>query len=242
MGLKKVTRRAIERIVGHYGYQLRIAGSPPCGYTNFLRRVTKSGIRPRTVFDIGVGNGTPWLYDAFPQAHFVLIEPQREFRPALESICQRIDAEYHLVGAGRSEQYLNIYRLTNSPTGSSFLPPNQSNQERWGASEESEPLHVVPLDTFRALTPPFFVKIDTEGYELEVLHGATAILEQTNVVLLEVAVTERQVGEPDLVDVGAFMKGSGFRLVDIPVIAQHSTNGQLLYVDVAFAKVGGALA
>ena len=103
-------------------------------------------------------------------------------------------------------------------------------------------MHVVPLDTFRALTPPFFVKIDTEGYELEVLHGATGILEQTDVVLLEVAVTERQVGEPDLVDVGALMKSNGFRLVDIPVIAQNSTNGQLLYIDVAFAKVGGALA
>ncbi|CAM5365206.1 FkbM family methyltransferase [Rhodanobacter lindaniclasticus] len=83
---------------------------------------------------------------------------------------------------------------------------------------------------------PFFVKIDTEGFELEVLRGAVKVLEQTEVVLMEVAIMKRQEKEPDLIEIGAFMKDNGFRLIDFPVLTQQSRGGSLLYVDVAFAR------
>ncbi len=242
MGIKTLVRTVLGRIAEHYGYELRMIGSPPRGYTHFLRRVEATGVLPQTVFDVGVGNGTPWLYEAFPQAHFVLIEPQKEFEPALQEICSRLDAEYHLVGVGSSERSQPIYRLLGSPTGSSFLPPNSLNEQLWGASEVSEELQVVPLDTYHALPGPFFLKIDTEGYELEVLRGAARVLEKTDVVLMEVAIMERQKGEPDLVEIVTFMKNSGFRLIDFPVLSQQGTDGPLVYVDVAFARIGSPLA
>ena len=236
MSIRRISRAAVQRLIARFGYELKTVGSPPCGYASFLHRMVQSGIQPRTVFDIGVGNGTPWLYAAFPQAHIVLIEPQAEFEPALQAICRRIDAEYHLVGVGSTEQHLPIYRLLSSPTGSSFLPPNEDTEQRWGASEKSGEIHVVPLDTYRELPGPFFVKIDTEGFELEVLRGAVKVLEQTDVVLMEVAIAERQEREPDLIEIGAFMKTNGFRLIDFPVLTQQARGGPLLYVDVAFAR------
>lgn len=236
MGIKALSRTTVGRLIARFGYELKIVGSPPCGYSSFLHRMAQAGIQPRTVFDIGVGNGTPWLYAAFPQAHFVLIEPQREFEPALEGICRHIDAEYHLVGVGSKEQHLPIYRLLSSPTGSSFLPPNADTEQRWGASEKSGEIHVVPLDAYREQPGPFFVKIDTEGFELEVLRGAKKVLEKTEVVLMEVAIAERQVGEPDLIEIGTFMKNNGFRLIDFPVLTQQAIGGPLLYIDVAFAR------
>lgn len=239
MGIKRFSRKAIERFVTHFGYELRNAGSPPCGYSNFLRRVTGAGVKPATVFDIGVGHGTPWLYAAFPQAHFVLLEPQKRFEPDLKRICGSIDAEYRLVGVGRDEQDLPMYELLNSPTGSSFLQPNAHTDQVWGPSEQSaQHLHVIPLDSYCGLHGPFFVKIDTEGFELEVLRGATKILEQTDVVLLEVAIAARQTGEPDLIDIGMLMKSRGFRLIDFPTLVQQSLNGPLAYADVAFARQG----
>lgn len=236
MSMRGISRAAIERLIARFGYELKTTGSPPCGYEGFLSRMAAGGVQPRTVFDIGVGHGTPWLYEAFPRAHFVLVEPQGEFEPDLREICGRIDAEYHLVGVGSKEQYLPIYRLMSSPTGSSFLPPNADTEQRWGASEKSGELHVVPLDTWSGLPGPFFVKIDTEGFELEVLRGAVKVLEKTEVVLMEVAIAKRQEQEPDLIEIGAFMKENGFRLIDFPVLTQQSRGGPLLYVDVAFAR------
>jgi hypothetical protein len=53
---------------------------------------------------------------------------------------------------------------------------------------------------------------------------------------MEVAIAERQVGEPDLIEIGTFMKNNGFRLIDFPVLTQQATGGPLLYIDVAFAR------
>lgn len=237
MGIKTLSRKVIEHTIARFGYELKAVGAPLCGYDGFLRRMVHAGIHPRTVFDIGVGNGTPWLYAAFPHAHFVLIEPQRAFEPALQEICGRLDAEYHLVGVGSKEQDLPLYQLPSSPTGSSFLPPNAETDQRYGASEKSEDaIRIVPLDNYADRPGPFFVKIDTEGFELEVLRGAVKVLQHTDVVLMEVAITERQVGEPDLIEIGTFMKSNGFRLIDFPVFAQQAVDGPLLYVDVAFAR------
>lgn len=238
MGIKGLAHNAIERIVARYGYELKMVEAPPCGYVEFLRRMVKVGIRPRTVFDIGVGHGTPWLYGAFPEAHFVLIEAQKDFEPELQQICHRIDAEYHVVAVGSTEQDRPIYRLPNRATGSSFLPPNSGTDQHYGASQKSEDkIHIVPLDTWSERPGPYFVKIDTEGFEFEILHGAAKVLEKTDVVLLETAITPRRIDEPDLIDVAAFMKSHGFCLIDFPVLTQQARHGPLKYVDAAFAKV-----
>lgn len=242
MSIRRLPRKWIERVVAHYGYELKEVGAPPCGYDTFLARVRASGFRPRTVFDVGVGHGTPWLYNGFPGSHFVLLEPQREFSESMERICYRIDAEYHLVGVGRCKQQLPLYRLLNSSTGSSFLKPNAHTDQAWGKSERSHDyMQIVPLDDYADRPGPYFLKIDTEGYELEVLRGAQKVLDQTDVVLLEVAFTPRQDGEPDLCDIGAFMRSRGFRLIDFPNLVQKSTHGSLVYGDVAFARIGSAV-
>ena len=238
---KAIARGVLEQIIGHYGYSLKIDGNPPRGFANFFKYIIRTGFQPKTVFDVGVGNGTPWLYEAFPKVHFVLIEPQMEFETSLKRICKQMDAEYHLVGAGETESDLPLYRLSNSPTGSSFLPPSEQAKNIWGTFNQSEEkTHIVQLDTYKDQLDPFLLKIDTEGYELKVLQGAARILAKTDLVLMEVAIAERQVGEADLIEIGMCMKKNGFRLIDIPMLTQQSVHGPLLYVDVAFARIGGS--
>lgn len=99
---------------------------------------------------------------------------------------------------------------------------------------------IVRLDRYLDQAGPLLIKIDTEGFEMEVLRGAGDVLAKTDLVLMEVAVQKRQEGEADLIEIGSMMKKYGFRLTDIPALTQQSADGPLLYMDVAFTRVGGS--
>lgn len=235
-------RSLLERLIAPFGYELKLISAPLRGFPSLLRYVQNCGFQPKTVFDVGVGHGTPWLYRAFPDAHFVLLEPRLECEAALKAICSTIDAEYHLTGVGSEEGSRPLYRLTNSPTGSSFLAPTETTERIWGQFElTQDALPIVPLDIFLGKDSPHLIKLDTEGMELEALKGARGLLAATELILLEAAVRPRQIGEADFIEIAAFLKGIGFRLFDFPAMAQERRSKALLYVDVAFIKVGGVI-
>ena len=46
----------------------------------------KPGFAPATLIDVGVGAGTGDLYDAFPDAFLVLVDPLTEFEPQMSRL------------------------------------------------------------------------------------------------------------------------------------------------------------
>ena len=68
----------------------------------------KPGLSPRTIVDVGAGDGTRALYKAFPEAYQVLIEPLKENDPDLRRILQEYEGEYFLIAAGDREEELTI--------------------------------------------------------------------------------------------------------------------------------------
>jgi hypothetical protein len=50
-------------------------------------------IHPRTVVDVGVGRGTPQLYEPFPKSFQVLIGPLKEHEPGLQDILTKYEGE-----------------------------------------------------------------------------------------------------------------------------------------------------
>lgn len=63
-------------------------------YPPFFEHIKSLGFNPKTVIDVGVATGTPPLYEAFPDAYFVLFEPTAEFEPNLHQITQK----YNIMG------------------------------------------------------------------------------------------------------------------------------------------------
>ena len=197
----------------------------PLWRPDILKRM---GTNPRTVVDVGVGRGTPQLYEAFPEAFQVLVEPLKEHEPRLKRILKRYEGEYFLTAVGSSNREATLIVEPTKNQMSSFHERTATTST--GDPTEKRKVPVITLDTLAEqhnLRPPFGLKIDTEGFELEVVQGATDFLRNTQFVIAEVSVTERFVGSYSFPAFTEAMTRNGFFLWDI--VHAHER-----YVDAVF--------
>lgn len=82
--------------------------------------------------------------------------------------------------------------------------------------------------------PPFSLKIDTEGFELQVIQGATELLRQTEFVISEVSVAERFKDSYTFAQFVELMNKNGFNLYDI--LYMYRKDDRLMYADCLFYK------
>lgn len=195
------------------------------------------GFKPQTVIDVGVAQGTPELYSTFPTAKHLLIEPLQEFEPALQGIAHSYDADYVVAAAASSAGRITI-EIYDPPDSSSLLkgPPSG------GASGQLREIPAVTIDGLCAtkdLRPPFLLKVDVQGAELEVLGGASKTLRLTEVVVLETSLFRFWDDSPQLFDVLRFMKERNFVAYDFFGPLMRPLDGALAQIDVAFVKEDG---
>jgi FkbM family methyltransferase len=195
----------------------------------------KPGFAPATVIDVGAGEGTLPLLRAFPEAYHVLIEPLAEYEPALEQAIATRRGEYLLTAVGAREGMATIGADHANPDRSSMLervPARGSD----GQIERRE----VPITTLdrllkdRGWSPPFGLKIDTEGFEDEVVRGATSLLDQTQFVIAEISVRKRFEESYTFAELIALMAARGFSLGDVLVARRPPGTKALQYIDGVF--------
>ena len=246
-GVRGLMFNAISALLEKFDYEVKLRDAPVRGFSNFLSFAERCGIQPRTVFDVGVGRGTDWLYDAFPAAKIVLFEPLELFRPHLESIAATRDADFIVTALGTKPGRVTMRVPRISPTGASLLPRDPLFEQlevesRRVTEDELCDVDVIELDSIaHRWSPPYVLKIDVEGAELDVLRGARQVLKSTDLVLMEMSVLPRFAGEATFADRIRFMDEMGFRLFDIPVLSQTSAHGPLSFIDAAFVRKSSKL-
>jgi FkbM family methyltransferase len=184
-----------------------------------------------------VGDGTPWLYDAFPAAKLVLFEPQSVFDGPIEEICRRHNAVRHRVALSDHAGAAMLSVPTAVPTGASLMPrvASSGNGSKLPDVEEIE-VTLARLDDLNSYEAPYLLKIDAEGAERTILEGAPRTLEGVELLIVEAGILPRHEGGASFAELVMSLDERGFRVLDIPSMSQSATGGILVYLDVAFVR------
>ncbi len=146
---------------------------------------------PRVIYDVGANVGT-WTLLAkalFPQSEIHAFEPlpvhSGKFRNATQSLPR---VQLYEIGLG-SKSCRTMMKVTDFSDASSLLPLSETGKKQWRLEQVAEvPIRVERLDDWVArhkLPLPDLIKLDVQGFELEVLRGAERTLASTRAVLLE---------------------------------------------------------
>ena len=243
---RKILRNIAEGALDRFGYELKIKGEPLRGYASFLANCKQRGLEVRTVFDGGVGFGTQWLYNAFPDKKIVLIEPLKEFVPVMEDLGRSYDAEYHITALGANSGQLEINVAQEHLTSSSLKEQSADlaadlKERGRQRSFEQRIIDVNRLDDINKYEPPFLLKLDVEGYEVEALRGAEKTLKNTELVIVEASLMDRYGDGQSFLDIYKFLDESGFALYEIVDMATRTSHAPVVYLDAAFVPKSSKL-
>jgi len=200
------------------------------------KRLKKFGFNPKTIIDVGAGSGTAELFEVFPDAYYVLIEPLKEYERDLRSILKEYRGEYFLTAIGDKTGKIKINVEPGFLERTSIKEPSKLTLAVKGETIVRE-IAITTVDALQKkhqFKPPFGLKIDTEGYDLQVVKGARELLRQTEFVIAEVSVAKRFEDSYSFAEFIGLMDKNNFALCEI--LYAYRRSNRLIYVDCLFTK------
>lgn len=231
MSLGGRSKSIVKRAGRWAGYDIVKAGGAST-MEAALERVARSH-RVQTVIDVGASDGR-WSEMAirhFPDAAFLLVEAQASpHELGLHKLPERYPKMQYVIAAA-GDHVGTIHFDASDPFG--------------GAAAETpfaEGDLVVAMTTIDAevarlkLSPRFLLKLDTHGFERQILDGAADTLAQAEVLVIEAYNFTLQPGALRFHQLCNYLDERGFRTVDLVDTVRRPGDGVLWQFDLFFTR------
>lgn len=211
----------------------------PFGWEPFFTLLKHYGFAPRCILDVGAnrGNWTRAALAHFPQAEFLLVEPQAELQVHVQDLVQQ-GFKLQWITAGASDRPGRL-PLTIAPQDvSSNFGMTAEAAAAYGYRQATVEVRTIDeMVGSSGLPIPEMVKIDAEGFDLKAIAGAKNLLGKTDVFFLEAGVCARGI-ENTMARVIATMADAGYQMIDITDINRSPKHGVLWLCELAFMRKG----
>ena len=207
----------------------------------FEKWLQKAGVR--TVLDIGANSGqfTCAITAVLPEVEVYSFEPLPEMYEKLRrKVGDRERCHAFCYALGEEKGDLHFWQ-NNFTKSSSLLPMTQLHKEAFPWTGESKliTVKVETLDSLAdriALHPSVLMKIDVQGYELNVLKGAAKTLQEIDYIWVETSFQPLYEGQAGFGEVYAFLEKRGFGYAGSPEQLISPLDGSILQEDVLFVR------
>jgi FkbM family methyltransferase len=205
--------------------------------------LARQGIGARTVIDVGANRGqfSVAVRNILHPSRIHAFEPLPEAADALVRHCagyREVEVHAFALGAtsGHEILHVNAHRQSSSllPLGSRHLGAFPRATEIATVDVEVRRLDDVLVGT--DLEPPVLMKVDTQGFELPVLHGAECTRSAIDYLILETSFSPLYDGEQSFLTLLDQLRGMGFTFVRPVGSLRDPVTREFLQIDALFSR------
>ena len=186
----------------------------------------------KTIYDIGANKGdwTSSYSKKIAGAEFHMFEANTSIQKPIGC------GHWHQIALGKENGAKKDFFVSPffEGAGNSFY---RENSELYQNKDQKIKLVTYELDSYveeKRLRMPDFIKIDTQGSELDILSGSSKCLNHCSVIMSEVPIVQYNEGAPSLPEYISFMKSHS--LVPVGIEEIHILDSILVQIDIVFVK------
>ena len=234
-------RNSVRKLFASVGYSLVRSEADP------RRTILGFAANVKTIIDVGANTGqfARKIRRVCPEATLYCFEPlETPFRELKEWAKTASGKPVHAIqlALGEEEADAEMFVHYEHDTSSSLLATTQRTTELYPftAGQAKTSIHVDTLDNFFAqestrLESEILIKLVVQGYEDRVVRGGVETFAKARACIVEIAIEELYVGQPDFASMVSLFAELGYRYAG-NYEQYYGDDGRVLFLDAVFAR------
>jgi FkbM family methyltransferase len=195
------------------------------------------------VLDVGAHQGLfiETVLALLPDVEIYAFEPHVGCAEQIKAVYPEAQVKVFPVALG-SKSEDRALRISHFSPASSLLASHTRLLQEFPetAVDQVVPVHVKRLDEIEEIVShrPFkgLLKIDVQGFELEVLQGSVRLFDQIAVIICEANLASLYQEQATLAELITFLESHHYRLLDMTSPIRSPVSQEILYLDLAFIR------